>query len=279
MKHPIYRNLAVSKQFRAFTRLKTMEDFEALSSRIVNTMMDSGANETAARSYVNRLTTYAMIEKNGHVLISLKQASEWNEDLSKKSLEKMPLSTLRLPFTAYMIDLNNATWTNYEYATLLYDGESVGIDVERTDKIGGLHHGSITINLSDYETVGEAIDALDVGTNLKNLAYKVLSLNLYILMFKKHKARVEEIKVVNVASKRKNIPKHTTTVLYLSQPKYKLHGKAAPGERESSQKSWIVAGHWRHQPVGKRELGGFKTIFVDPFWKGKGSAAMREVRV
>ena len=57
----------------------------------------------------------------------------------------------------------------------------------------------------------------------------------------------------------------TTMVGYTK--KFSLTGTGT--KRGPIDKRFIVRGHWRKQPVGKRGGGEYKTIFIEPHVKGQ----------
>ena len=112
---------------------------------------------------------------------------------------------------------------------------------------------------------------------LRAAIYKVVSIIMYTFMFQKVTDKVCITKTVNKGSKKRNIPDHTTHVTYLSQPTYRLLGRdSSTGKRGPSDKTWIVKGHFRRQPYGRRENPSYKQIWIDAMWKDKGAKVLEK---
>ena len=113
--------------------------------------------------------------------------------------------------------------------------------------------------------------------NMRQVVYKCISIIMFTSMFQKVTDKVENIKFVNKGSKKRYIPNHNTSVVYLSQPTYRLVGAAAARGQKTSDKTWMQKGHFRRQPFGSRAAPSYKSIWIDAHWKGSGSKSVGKV--
>ena len=274
MKHPIYRDADTVQLLEGYRKALEAGQAHEFHEEMHKVLLSSGFTYEHAGIYLDILSAYLGISITGHVLIALKSASDWDESTSRKSVEKMPINMLYTPYEVYMIDLSGAKWTDFEYCTIRTVDDRLFMYFERDVK-GGIFQSHVILPLIGEGVVGDFLG----DDELSEQAYKVLSLNLYMLMFKKDTTRVRPIITRNAGSKKRGIPKHNTNTIYLSQPKYQTNGVKGLHHKISKGVTWLVKGHFRNQPVGKRDEDKFKTIFIDPFWKGEGAEMMRKVVV
>lgn len=308
MKHPIYKSEDDRKMMYAFSHFGRDNLYEKLQP----TFIAAGQSDNEAKAFINRIGTLVEIENGGCNLIQLKDADHWNESLSEKTLKKMSVADIKMPYPAFTIDLTNADWSTYEYVHVLDDKHYISFMFETKEDQGTRYFQMQMDHDQNVESeVDQILDAnYGVQRELKRVAdllgkwdddeaeeffeskfaanktseeqahdsiYKVISIIMFTSMFQKEADRVQIHKVANKGSKKRIMPDHTTTITYLSQPTYTLTGKAATGDRKGSDKTWMQRGHFRRQPYGKRDNPMYKEIWIDAMWKGKGSKILERV--
>jgi len=285
MKHPIYR----AQSDRDMMKKMMVTGTQEFKSLIMPTFISAGRTESECSVYSNRIATLLQVQENGCVLIKLKDSEHWNESMSEKTIKKMDVSDLKMPYKAFTIDLTNAAWSGYEYVHVFFDGESKVFTFETVEDGGTRYH---QMKLDDGKNIEDEIDAIltvfdmqqmidrVLGTESKDMRetiYKCISIIMFTSMFQKVTDKVLLHKVANKGSKKRSIPDHVTTTVYLSQPSYTLSGKNNISSRGSSDKTWMQKGHFRRQPYGSRSAPTYKSIWIDAMWKGSGSKVLGKI--
>lgn len=285
MKHPIFRNNDDRKMMVVHRDYGRDKFIETLSPSFAA----AGQTENHCRAYVNRIGTLLEVEKYGCNLIKLRDAEHWNESMSEKTIKKMSVDDIYMPYPAFTIDLTNADWSKYEYVHAVKDREGLLFTFELAEKEGVKYH---QMNLMLGKNVEDDINAIlsisdlqelmdrTLGiktTGMRDVVYKCISIIMFVSMFQKVTDKIEIVKSVNKGSKKRNMPNHNTSVTYLSQPTYKLLGKDNTGTRNSSNKTWMQKGHFKRQPYGKRSAPRYKSIWIDAMWKGSESKVLEKV--
>lgn len=215
------------------------------------------------------------IKNNGYTFINIKD-EDWEIDITQKTLEKMTLKNLNFVFKSgcikyqekdiYFSYIDKDTWNN-KYADYVEVTDEDVFCITYLDNNGANY--SIKIRENDY---------LFKNKNLifKDLVTIVISVLIYAGMFKNVNDRVKISTIIGKKSSKQNIPKHTINQIKLFQ---KNSNEKEIIEREGSKwksdKRWLVRGHLRNQFY--KSSGGYKLIFIDPFWKGEGIVEVEKI--
>ena len=281
MKHPIYTD-SILKLLNNYE-----ESFGTLNELLAHLDTDTSKNDKEFT--IRGILAIKLVKENGHNLITLSNNDDWQETLSIKTFRSMKVEDLLLPYEGFAISVQKG----FHQAVL--EGVGVGeLGYVLVGKIEGTLNLLATVDVEGSDVQGWQVRTLeptelisaDLGDNVwtEELLFKIVSICMYATTFKKDKSRVLPVKeVLFKGSKRKNIPRHTTSTVILKQPQYKLEGKSHTTSHSKSNKMWMVRGHWRNQPFGKYIEGEerkTKLTFIDPHWRGEGSEVMiREVRI
>jgi len=286
MKHPIYRE---NSDRGMMLKLKELGSSEKLKSLLLPVFENSNSTEGQCHAFVNRINTLIAVEESGCVLIQLKESEHWNESMSEKTIKKMSVDDIVMPYTAFTIDLTSAAWSKYEYVHVLKNDGNIVFTFEAVEEGGIRYH---QMNLDSGKNIGSEIDTIlalhDLQTmidkalgkdsdNMREIIYKCISIIMFTSMFQKVTDKVLLHKVVNKGSKKRNIPNHTTSIIYLSQPSYRLTGKNKPTAHGASDKTWLQRGHFRRQPYGNRSAPQYRSIWIEMMWKGSGSKVLEKI--
>ena len=271
MKHPIYKTQSDRDMMQ---RLRELGNVDKMKSLLSPVFIEAGRTDNECSAFVNRIDTLRAVQDAGCVLIQLKDSEHWNESMSEKTIKKMSVDDIFMPYPAFTIDLTNAAWSKYEYVHILTDGESIVFTFEIVEAEGTHYHQMKFERGRNIEDEVEAILSIYDMQQLINVAigkqsddmrevvYKCISIIMFTSMFQKVTDRVLLKKVANKGSKKRGIPNHTTSIVYLSQPTYSITGKNTSSSREASSKTWMQKGHFRRQPYGSRSTPTYKSNII-----------------
>jgi len=201
----------------------------------------------------------------------------------------MSVQDIKVPYPALTIDLTNAAWTSYEYVYVLTVDNNIIFTFE-TIETGGTRYHQMKLDTGknvkdeiddilavyDFQTLIDRALGKEIN-DMRETIYKCISIIMFTSMFQKVTDKVLLHKVANKGSKKRSIPDHVTTTVYLSQPSYTLSGKNNIISRGSSDKTWMQKGHFRRQPYGSRSAPTYKSIWIDAMWKGSGSKVLGKI--
>lgn len=280
MKHPIYRSVPMNRTRDAAIKLITELGFDGTVAKmtdlvIAKTGVKSEEEKTEIEDGVDGQLRSFMVEHlvsmHGHVLIKADK-EEWSSSQSRKTLSQMDLSNFNFPFTAGTIVIGDdyfsfsAINTNKEQPTTL----------NITTAVEG---GSKFMFVSGGKPLNKAFDEYNIGEEVRDVLYDVMSILLYIASFTGTSEVASKITPRNNGSKKRNIPKHTVNVINL---KPKVIGTNLRGTKKEngskSDKCWIVRGFWRNQSYKNEEGERYnKPKWISPFWKGSGKEQVERV--
>jgi hypothetical protein len=221
------------------------------------------------------LLCFSEIKNNGHTLIKIKD-EEWESDITKKTLEKLMLQDLKLPFkngsivykdkTIFFAYMSEET-INKKYDTYVKNKRN-GIELFYIFYKEGKYANYITLE-SDKNIF------FNVTDEYKDIISVVISTLLYTAMYTNDKERVKTKNIVSGKSNKLNIPKHNINQINLFQKINNGCIISREGANWKSEKRWLVRGHIRNQFY--KSTGEYKLIFIDPYWKGDGVEEVRKV--
>ena len=280
MKHPIYKDVAIS------TLLSMSSSERKKKFKEISMMPDLDKDE------VSLLIREYMIAKgivaDGHVLINV-IGDDWYNDISEKTFMSMRLQDIMLPYKSAWINLGDEfiSYSIMSKEKFIKELDAISTNTNRSSISPNL----ITINLNDYllnintdSTIDEFINTnliysndkedLEAVKKIKKYLTKFLSIMLYISAFKADKKRVSEKLIKSGKSKKGKVKKHTINTIKLYQ--IETNTKSKDGSNGwTSNKKWLVRGHWRRQYY--RATGEHKPKWIDPFWKGSGSEEVKKI--
>ena len=204
MKHPIFLDPSDRDSMAASRAADGKpKQWEVLSSLVTKTFTDQGYSEQHAKAYINRINTMNYIQDSGCQLIQLKDPDAWDEVLSRKTIEKMKVSDITMPFPAFTIDVRSAEWTEYDYIHLAADPHNIIFYFDINTGAGHKHH---VFTMASNENIADevekmlewerkigrqAMNDLEIfGINhtpkfklMENALYKVISIIMYSIHF------------------------------------------------------------------------------------------------
>jgi len=272
--HPIYLNGYVDG-FGQLIGMGAKERAEVLNDVFENSIVGSDRNkemiENQGEAFA-RMRFYSELEQkleiidSGHQLVKI-NSDDWNESISKKSLGKMLGDEVRLPYDAFAIDISGAEWAGqYETAFVSkYNGQLV---IRLEDGKDNWYLILLALDLTIDDTLANTV-YLPMS---EDITFKVLSIIMYMTLFKREKNRVD-IRTVK-ARNTVGVPKYRVSQIRLIQPEYALLGKHKHNASKDGVQLHIRRGHFRDQPYGKREDKLTRPVFIKPQWVGKGRAEL-----
>ncbi len=253
MNHPIYDNKDYAEIYNVFVNDKSR----------YNSMLQYVGGESKGLEY--HIKTMHSIANGGHVLIDVK-SSEWESEISKKTISSMKLKDIHLPFVSgAIIDKKTDDGVIFFYRTK--DSFNVSYSITQGGESGLLYQ-----TVYNEDILGDRIEKYP---DHKDEMYRTLSVLMYIAAFKREKSRVKENTTNKLkASKKRSIPSHRIHTVFVRQPKTSRDGAHHSGHSKSNM-SWIVKGHWRNQWYAS--LDGHKPKWIDPYTKGKGKEELSKI--
>lgn len=117
--------------------------------------------------------------------------------------------------------------------------------------------------------------------DLSELSHLVFSIILYLSSYWNHKKdriieKFDYNKLKKEQNKRTNTKKlavklaNTENIIYLKMTDEETIQSRQSKEYYTLKNLFLVRGHWRKQPIGKKEDNKHKIIWIKPFWKGEG---------
>ncbi len=283
MKHPIYRDAYIS---RLYSIWKNDSDFFKEQARAF--MRDGSETVESISAYMEDFAMMESIERNGMVVIEANR-SEWDSKISKKTLSKMKIGDIKLPFHAGAITSSTLDdgYMLFSRATIESTGESAlrlqipvnelpkyNKESSETNSYKEGERGTIIINLLNTSIIGDSVSEFDEDG--ANYVYSILSIFMYISLFKNDSNRVKETRLKACsASRKKGVPKHRVNKIVLRQKISKSNESIKNSKRGILTKSHIVRGHWRNQWYPKEEF--HKPKWIDPYWKGDGKEELEKI--
>jgi len=280
MRHPIYKDVSIATllSMSAGERKKKFEE--------ISMMPDLDMNEVSI--LIREYMVAKGIVADGHVLINV-IGDDWYNDISEKTFMSMRLQDIMLPYKSAWINLGNE-FISYSIMSKEKFIEGLNAISANTDH-ESISSNLITINLNGTllnintdSTIDEFVstrltydndeDSLKSIKKIKEYFTKFLSIMLYISAFKNDKKRVNEKLIKGDKNKKGKVKKHIINTIKLYQIETNGGGKDG-GNGWTSNKKWLVRGHWRRQYY--RTTGEHKPKWIDPFWKGSGSEEVKKI--
>lgn len=199
--------------------------------------------------------------KNGFTILEVNK-EEFDSNISRKTIEKMLISNINMPFDSFSIKFNN-------------EGKESFIFVQNNkDKVifsRELENGILSCELKkDYNEIIETLKVYNEDSI--NMILDSLSVIMYFTAFKNEKNRVQISKILNKSNSTRKIAK-TISIIKLNT---NIYENAQDNILDShSNKTWIVKGHWRNQWYGKEEIHKLK--WIDSYWKGDSKEQMQKI--
>ncbi|MEA2019655.1 MAG: hypothetical protein U9N59_14535 [Campylobacterota bacterium] len=120
-----------------------------------------------------------------------------------------------------------------------------------------------------------------ISYDLSELSHLVFSIILYLSSYWNHKKdriieKFEYSKLKKEHNKKNNAKKlaiklaNSENIIYLKMTDQETIESKQSKEYFTLKNLFLVRGHWRKQPIGKKENNLYKTIWIKPFWKGDG---------
>ena len=252
MNHPIYDNKEYAMIYNASINNKELYE----------SMLQHVGDEAKGLEY--HMRTMHSIAKGGHILIDIEN-SEWESEISKKTISSMKLKDIHLPFVSGAI-VDKKTDDGIIFFCRTKDSFNVSYTITQEGNTGLLYQ-----SIYNEDMLGERIETYP---DHKNEMYRTLSVLMYISAFKREKSRVKENTTNKLkASKKRSIPSHRIHTVFVRQPKCYRDGGSAGGGK--SNMSWVVKGHWRNQWYSKAKE--HKAKWIDMHFKGKGKEEISKV--
>lgn len=203
------------------------------------------------------------IVENGFTILEVKR-DEFDSNISRKTIESMQIDKIQMPFKSFAIKFKN----NNKESFIFVDNKEDSVIFSKEDSDGNLScrikkdESSIKENFLDFKE--ESIDMI----------LDSISVIMYFTAFKNEKARVEPTKIPNKNGATKQISK-TVSIIKINSSFYS--NNRSKDANKISDKSWIVKGHWRNQPIGSKDNVEYKTIWIDSYWKGDGKEQINKI--
>jgi hypothetical protein len=258
--------------------------FEALGPKGVRSEMervceiDDGFTASHLIAAIARISSFSAIERNGHIHVDAARG-DWENKISRDTIEKMCSEDMRLPFKAFSIGMHGSMYTVATVKALMTEWNKGFFHELKEDSIVVMYAGDagkgtwlLTLNRNKM-TVKDNIETSNVGEKNKALLYTILSVTLYIAAFKNDRVRVPSKIIKGPAKKKRRIPKHNMRLITLD-PNVVLKERPPTLGGSKSDKSWIVRGHWRNQWYSKE--GIHQPKWIDPYWKGDGKEQLEK---
>jgi hypothetical protein len=254
IKHPMYEDKVYNLAFKAFTE-----------KRVEFYTMAAGIGEQAMGMIIH-CKIMERIQNSGHVLVDI-SGEEWESDITEKTIGGLTPSNIRFPFNAgAIVDSYN------EHKVLFFamsdDQLMLSFEVNENGEKGT---SSLTVGL-DTTFAEFASEYPKYSSEM----FRFVAVMMYIAAFKKDKKRVKSQKLNKVkASKKRSTPSHRVNLIYVRQVKSSKGRFGGTNNTKTSDKSWLVRGHWRNQwyPSLKKN----KPLWVDPYWKGSGKEEVEKI--
>lgn len=273
IKHPIYdKDNSILIQLLKF--IKNPNRLEEELDVIYKAHLSAGIKVDMA-SIMNGLICFNEIKNNGHTHIKIKD-EEWESDITKKTLEKLSLQDIKLPFkngcivykdkTIFFAHISEST-INKNYSTYVKNKRD-NIDLFYIFYREGKYVNYIILE-SDKTLFYKMSD------DYKNILSVVIGTLIYTAMYTNDKERVKSKIIVSGKSSKLNIPKHNINQINLFQKVNNEHVIGREGTNWKSEKRWLVRGHIRNQFY--KSTGEYKLIFIDPYWKGDGAEEVQKI--
>ncbi len=277
MKHPIYRDTATLRIYNLWK-----DDYEYFKEQAIGFVRDGSETVETINAMNDDFVMMQAVEAAGLVVIEASR-DEWESDISKRTISKMKIGDIKLPFNAGAIVDTSLDDDYLLFARAMVEGSGAGflrllvpvdeLPAEEANKAQN-RKGDIILTLPYSMTVEEAVSK--IGPSQSRYVYMTLSILMYISAFKDDNSRVvnKRLKACS-ASRKKGIPKHRVNKIVLKQ-KISEEGVSRDGSsRGSLSVSHIVRGHWRNQWYASLEL--HKPKWIDPYWKGSGKDELEKI--
>ena len=285
MKHPIYRDAFIARMYGIWKN-----DRNFFKEQAIGFIRDGSETEESVLSYMEDFAMMEAVEKNGMVLIEADRG-EWESNISKKTLSKMKVGDIKLPFSAGAItssalDSGYMLFTRAMVNTTREDCLMLHVPVDELPEHDSLpsesvdnrkrKEGMVIITLLNSSVIGDDVSKL--SENEANYVYSTLSMLMYISLFKNDNSRIKETRLrACSASKKKGTPKHRVNKIVLQQKVSKDKEGVTSSKRGTLTKAHIVRGHWRNQWYAS--LDSHKPKWIDPYWKGDGKEKIEKIYV
>lgn len=236
-------------------------------------------------SVTSKIISYLSYETTGYITILLDD-NDWDENVSAKTINKIPLSSVKFPYDSFAIDSSKYAWTisgkNFDtiIVTLLHDSEQILIYVGSSDEDGISRMFMFPI----FESIDDMMENSIEKHNQDELTFligRILSVSMYMENFKKEPSRVIRATKKIKKNKKKGIAKDSLIrTIRLKQPEYTYEVSSSDliEEKTENAKAFVVRGHWRNQShVNEDQVRYNKPKWIDPYVKGSGKEFFKKV--
>jgi len=285
MKHPMYNDL--DKKL-TMPLVKDLKDSDKLNLDLIKLARLMGLNklpQNEVSDVLTRALIFNRIPKDGHVLINIK-SKDWESDITRNTFKKLCLKDIKLPFNSGAINIDNKVFyfcketkedmierTKHNDIFKLAKKEEDIVDTFNISYLDKDNFISRFITLADNDTlINDALDEEAI-----KIITLVMSALMYISAFKNDVTRVSSKKIIGKKSAAKQIKKHTINKIVLSQVTKEISVEDNSGTGWTSDKRWIVRGHWRNQYY--KSTDSTKPKWIDPYWKGSGKEEAEKVYI
>lgn len=226
-------------------------------------------------SIMSGLICFNEIKNNGHTHIKIKD-EEWGSDITKKTLEKLTLQDIKLPFkngciaykdkTIFFAHISESN-VNKNYGAYIKNKR------DNVDLFCMFYREGKYINYIMLES--DKTIFYKMSDEHKDILSVVIGTLIYAAMYTNDKERVQSKIIISGKSSKLNIPKHNINQINLFQKVNNEHVTGREGTNWKSEKRWLVRGHIRNQFY--KSTGEYKLIFIDPYWKGDGAEEVQKI--
>jgi hypothetical protein len=241
--------------------------------------------------FICELVTNLLNERNA---ITIKIENDvWNETLSGNTIKKLLPSTVKMPYSAFILDVTNYNWTycNEKVKTIHFSKFN---ENEKYIKEKNIHGMFVLIIYTDDPTANVIYldpnksleEHVQMGYDFKDaddieyLLSRLFSVAMYLENFKLDKSRVIVGKQIVKKNKKRNIlSDKQITVIKLKQPISNEITQREGLEKSKINVSFLVKGHWRNQSYVNSETQERynKLKWIDSYFKGKDKDKLQKI--
>ena len=230
-----------------------------------------------------QIISFLSHDKTGSITVLLED-KDWDEELSAKTINSIPLSDIKFPYKSYAIDASVYKWKiNDKYFDLIFitifeASQQILIYIGSNSQEGASRFSLFSLHESIDEMRKNSMFN-NVPTELTFIMGRVMSTAMYMENFSHDKSRVNNsIKKVKKNKKRGIHQDKQIRIIKLKQPSYSSSVNNINGERTQNTKAFVVRGHWRNQSYVNTQKERYnKAKWIDPYVKGTGKEFFQKI--